>query len=62
MEPQKTMLEFHARLIVQRKSSLLQLSDTLVVDGYFVKKSFISSLQEAGFNLITRLRKDVRIR
>ena len=55
-------LTFYARVLCQRKQELLALSKYVAVDAYFAREPFISLLTQEGFEVITRLRKDARLR
>lgn len=57
-----TLLDRYAQSIIKHKTQLLGVSKYLAVDAYFAKKPFIDQLTQAGFSVITRLRKDVRLR
>jgi len=41
---------------------LKQISSFLVVDAYFSRRPFIEAMQNAGFDVVTRLHKDARLR
>ena len=56
------LLGFYARIICERSEQLQKLSHLLLVDAYFAKSSFIHKMSQAGFHIITRLRKDARLR
>ena len=58
----ETLLAFYARTIVSRREQLQQLSRLLVVDAYFSRQPFVNIMVQNGFQVITRLRKDVRLR
>ena len=60
--PDESLLDFYARIILERKEKLQQISHCIVVDAYFSKRPFIEHLTAEGFEVITRLRKDVRLR
>ncbi len=54
-----TLVDYYADIIVQRKETLLQISNYLVADAYFSKKPFADKIiEEAQMHLISRLRKD----
>lgn len=55
-------LAFYARLLCQRKKTLSALGRYVAVDAYFARNPFISCLTRQGFEVITRLRKDSRLR
>lgn len=58
----ESLLDFYARSICERAGPLQQLSRLLLVDAYFSKRPFIDTMRNAGFHVITRLRKDARLR
>lgn len=54
-----SLIDYYADIIVQRKETLLQISNYLVADAYFSKKPFADKIiEEAQMHLISRLRKD----
>ncbi|MEM9897507.1 MAG: transposase [Bacteroidota bacterium] len=55
-------LAYYARIIEQRASSLLQLSNYIIVDAYFSRNPFMGRVVAAGFHIITRARTDVSLR
>lgn len=58
----ETLLGFYTRGILQRAQSLQQSSKYVVADAYFAKAPFIDPLCLAGFEVITRLRRDAHLR
>lgn len=58
----ENLLSFYARTLTNRRQQLQQISTLLLVDAYFAKRSFIDAMVKAGFVVITRLRKDARLR
>ena len=56
------LLSFYARTLTSRRQQLQQISTLLLVDAYFAKRPFIDTMAEAGFIIVTRLRKDARLR
>ena len=56
------LLSFYTRTLTSRRQQLQQISTLLLVDAYFAKQPFITAMAEAGFTIITRLRKDARLR
>lgn len=58
----QTLLDFYANGIIERKAQLQQISNKLVADAYFSKAPFVDKLKGAGFELISRLRNDARMR
>ena len=62
-QPQdKSLLDLYARILRQGKQELQQLSRYVAADAFFARQPFVQALQEEGFHLVTRLRKDVRLR
>lgn len=62
LQAEETLLSFYARILRERKEALLALSRYVVADAFFARQPFVDALLEEGFHLITRLRKDVRLR
>jgi len=62
LEEDENLLTFYTRLICQRKEKLQALSRYVAVDAYFARQPFIQALTENGFEVVTRLRKDIRLR
>jgi hypothetical protein len=60
-QEEESLLGFYARSISERAEKLQQISSLLIVDAYFARLPFIDTMLEAGFNVITRLRKDARL-
>jgi len=56
------LLEWYARLITDRKESLLSISPYLVADAFFSKKPFVDKILQAEMHLISRLRDDADLR
>lgn len=61
-QEEESLLGFYARSISERAEKLQQISSLLIVDAYFARLPFIDAMLEVGFNVITRLRKDARLR
>lgn len=62
LKEDQTLLNFYAQTLTSRRQQLQQISTLLLVDAYFAKQPFIDAMIEAGFVVITRLRKDARLR
>lgn len=62
VEEDETLLNFYMRKILEKKEELLGLSNYLVSDAYFSKKSFVNGLLAAGFQTVSRLRDDADMR
>jgi len=58
----KTLLDFYAQCIIERKKSLQEISSYVVADAYFSKEPFVSELTANGFELVSRLRNDAYLR
>lgn len=57
----QTLLDFYAGTLIERKEELQKISKTVVVDAYFSKEPFVTSLTKAGFDVVCRFRDDVRL-
>lgn len=58
----KTLVDHYAKLIVDRATSLQELSNYLAVDGYFAKIGFIEAItQQGGLQVISKLRQDANL-
>ena len=57
-----SLLEYYAQHLISNAKQLQQTSDILVVDAFFSRSTFITPIVEAGFTVVTRLRKDAVIR
>lgn len=55
------LLDVYANTIIDRKEALLKVSKYLVVDAYFSKEPFVSSICESGFEIVSRLRTDAHL-
>ena len=55
------LLEHYTKLLIERKNELQLISTTVVADAYFSKDAFVNQLCQNNFNVISRLRKDVRL-
>ena len=58
----ETLLDFYAKIIVERAKALKELSNVVVADAYFSKEPFVSKLVECGLDVVSRFRDDVRLR
>lgn len=52
------LLDWYAKLIVDRKEKLLAISPYLLVDAYFSKKPFVDKVTKATMHVVSRLRDD----
>lgn len=57
----QTLLNYYANVLTSRKEELLSISKYVVVDAYFSKEPFVSTLHSNGFDLVTRLRDDANL-
>ena len=62
LKENQNLLSFYAQTLTSRGQQLQQISKLLLVDAYFAKQPFIDTMIQAGFVVITRLRKDARLR
>jgi len=58
----KSLLDFYAQSIIDRKRSLQEISKYVVADAYFSKEPFVSSLIKNRFDIVSRLRNDAFLR
>lgn len=58
LKDEETLITFYVRKLLEKKESLLKLSNYMVADAYFSKISFVKPIVEAGFQVISRLRDD----
>lgn len=57
-----SLMKHYGRVILQRVADILKYSTIIVVDGYFFKEGFISTLNGAGLTVITKARQDANMR
>jgi len=58
-----TLPDYYLDLVLCQKEELEEVSEYLVVDGYFAKKGFVNGIKnQTGFTLITKLRVDANLR
>jgi hypothetical protein len=58
LQDDETLIKFYVRKIMERKDDLLLVSNYLVADAYFSKKTFVEPFINTGFQVISRLRDD----
>lgn len=58
----KSRMEQYVSIIKEQAERLLRISRYVVVDGYFMKSTFIEPLQRKGFEVITKMRSDGNLR
>ena len=56
------LLIHYAKVISDRKDELRKISEYVVADAYFSKKSFVDSMLENEFHIVSRLRNDANLR
>ena len=62
-DPDKeTLLEYYARILVERKEELLLISKIVAADAFFARAPFVQAITTAGFELVTRLQKNCYLR
>jgi len=57
-----SLLMTYANTIIERKDILHSISKYIVVDAYFSKEPYVSSVCENGFHIVSRLRNDANLR
>ena len=62
MDDHNTIIGIYLRTIHSLKDDLLKLSNCLVADAFFSKETFVTGAKALGFNVISRLRDDVRLK
>ena len=62
MGDHNTIIGIYLRTIHSLKDDLLKLSNCLVADAFFSKETFVTGAKALGFNVISRLRDDVRLK
>lgn len=54
----ENLLQFYARILIERAAELKKISSIVVADAYFSKYSFVKALIDNGFHFVGRLRDD----
>lgn len=63
IDEQRTLIDHYASLVVDRAADLRKVSSILVCDAYFSKQKYVDKVcDEAGFEMIGRLRDDANLR
>ena len=62
MDDHNTIIGIYLRTIHSLKDDLLKLSSCLVADAFFSKETFVTGAKALGFNVISRLRDDARLK
>jgi hypothetical protein len=57
----ETLPEFYAKSLIDRKEELQKISNIIIVDAYFSKKTFVTPVCKAGFHIVSKLRNDARM-
>lgn len=57
-----TLLEYYTKIILDRKLPLQEVSNVLVADAFFSKRTFVEPLVNDGFTVISRLRNDADLK
>ncbi|MBP8966569.1 MAG: transposase [Paludibacteraceae bacterium] len=57
----KTLLDIYADTLSSRSKQLKEISDILVVDGYFSKEPFVGKMKKVGLKVVSRFRDDARL-
>ena len=58
----RTLVNYYASLVIERKDVLLSFSRYLVVDGYFAKKEFVNPITEqTTLEIISKMRTDANL-
>jgi len=60
-EERKNLLNYYAKVVIDQKSLITQISKYLAVDAYFSREPFVSEVHKAGIEIITRMRKDAHL-
>ena len=58
---QTTLIDFYAKVLIDRADELLKIADTVVCDAYFSKERFVTKLFDVGLHVVSRFRDDVRL-
>jgi hypothetical protein len=58
----KGIMEQYAKMITSHPAMLQSYSSVVVVDGYFMKKGFMEAMTTAGFQVVTKGRKDASLK
>ena len=57
-----SLITHYLRALHDYKKQLLKLSNIIVADAFFAKRTFVDGLSIMGFELVSRFRDDVRLR
>lgn len=62
LTPNNSLLEYYAQHLISNAEQLQKTAKIVAVDAFFSRSTFINPVTEAGFVVVTRLRKDAVIR
>jgi len=60
-QEKKDLLRYYAKVVIEQKTMITKISKYLAIDAYFSREPFISEVNKAGIELITRLRNDAHL-
>lgn len=62
LKDNRTLVDHYTELIIERAPKLLNISNLLVVDGYFAKSKFVNGItKETDLRIVCRLRDDANL-
>ena len=59
---EETLLQCYARAVIERKDDLQLISNVIAADAFFARAPFIDLVTQAGFEIVTRLQKNIYLR
>lgn len=63
IDDSKTLVDYYAQRVLKRSDELKKVSNIIVFDAYFTKKKFVDVVSdEAGFEMIGRMRDDANLK
>ena len=62
VDNERSLSNWYANIITERKTQLIELSSYLVADAWFAKRTFVNQIISADMHLISRLRDDADLR
>ena len=57
----KDLLRYYAKLVIEQKKLIIQISKYLAIDAFFSREPFVSQVHKAGIELISRFRNDAHL-
>lgn len=57
-----TLINYYAKVLIDRKEKITKISDTVVCDAFFSKEPFVTKLLDAELHVVSRFRNDVRLK